>query len=586
MRSIVIIACCLLACGDDKAPVDAMDVDSADVDTAADGDGDVDSTADVDVEEPDITPETDAAEVEVSPPERPWYERAVMYEIFVRSFQDSNGDGKGDLQGVIDRLDYLNDGVPNSGDDLEVDGLWLMPIFKSDSYHGYDVTDYEAIEPDYGTAADFDALIAACEARGIKVVLDFVMNHTGQNHPWFVDSRSGPNAAKRDWYLWRADDPGWKQPFGTGNVWHPYGGSYYYGVFWSGMPDLDYREPAVVAAMTDIAHGWRDRGVAGFRLDAARYLVESADGKLFEQPETHAFWKDFRVSMGDDFYLVGEVWTSRPAVTTYWGGGKELHQAFDFDLQAAITKAVGDGAASWLRQELAAQKAAGTPWGYAATFLSNHDLDRVSRRLSDGEQRAAAFVMMTLPGTPYLYYGDELGVKSAPSNGDEAKRGPLAWTTAGDADYGFTTGTPWIGFAAESDVRNIATSLANPTSLLRYYQSLIRLRHSQPALTDEGVMVLVPRADVLALVRYSGDEVLLAVVNLGASELELATIDVSDATRLLGSAPWQAEGLFGVTGDERVTDPSAVPMMGATWAPYEGRIWKLSGSTHSDPGMQ
>jgi len=586
MRRVLALVCCLAACGDDKSPVDAVELDG----DADSGDAnDTDSASEV----PDTTPEVldaeqeiDATETEVSPPARPWYEGAVMYEIFVRSFQDSNGDGKGDLRGIIDRLDYLNDGVPGSGDDLEVDGLWLMPIFKSDSYHGYDVTDYAAIEPDYGTSADFDALVAACEARGIKVVLDFVMNHTGQNHPWFIDSRSGPAAAKHSWYLWRADDPGWKQPFGTGNVWHPYGGSFYYAIFWSGMPDLNYREPAVVTAMTDLALGWRDRGVAGFRLDAARYLIESAGGKLFEQPETHAFWKSFRASLGDDFYLVGEVWTSRPAVTTYWGGGKELHQAFDFDLQAAITKSVGDGAATWLRQELTAQKAAGTPWGYAATFLSNHDLDRVSRRLSDGEQRAAAFVMMTLPGTPYLYYGDELGVKSAPSNGDQAKRGPLAWTATADADYGFTTGTPWIAFAGESDTRNIATSLGNPASLLRYYQSLIRLRHEEPALTGEGVAVIVPQPDVLALLRYRDGEVLLAVVNLSGNELDLTTMDVSDATTLLGAVPWQMHGIFGVTGEQRVTDPSAVPMMGASWAPYEGRIWKLSGSTHSDPGMQ
>jgi len=574
--STAVLLCCLGACGGDatRAEVDAdiseaTDIaEVADVDSGDQGAGDIADAADV-------------ADTEVSPPARPWYEGAVIYEIFVRSFQDSDGDGIGDLRGIIDRLDYLNDGVPGAGDDLEVDGLWLMPIFASDSYHGYDVTDYTAIEPDYGTSADFDALIAACDARGIKVVLDFVMNHSGANHPWFVDARSGATAARRNWYVWRSDNPGWKQPFGTGNVWHPYGGSYFYGIFWSGMPDLNYREPAVAAEMTAIGKDWLGRGVAGFRLDAARYLVESSDGKLFEQPETHAFWRSLRADLGDDAYLVGEVWTGRPAVTTYWGAGKELHQAFDFDLQAAITKSVADGATNWLRSELAAQKSAGTPWGYAATFLSNHDLDRLSRKLDDAEQRAAAFLLMTLPGTPYLYYGDELGVKSASPpapGGDEAKRGPLAWTAAPESNHGFTNASkPWMGFASESNVRNIATALASPTSLLRYYQALIRLRHAHPALTGEGVIALpaTGQGGVLSLLRFTDDEVILTVVNLSAGEVDVGTLDVKEGIGLVGAGPWRFEGLLGSTVDESVSDPTAVPV-GPRLGPYEGRIWKLS----------
>ncbi len=552
------------ACGDDPA-------------TEVDATTEIEATVEVEVEVgPETIEETDttedgdvAGEVEVTPT-APWYEGAVMYEIFVRSFQDSDGDGVGDLRGIIDRLDYLNDGVPGSGDDLEVDGLWLMPIFASDSYHGYDVTDYRAIEPDYGDDADFDALIAACEARGIKVVLDYVMNHSGSNHPWFRDARS--NGDKRDWYVWRGDDPGWTQPFGSERVWHASGDNFYYGVFWSGMPDLNYRTPAVRTEMTDIARSWLDRGVAGFRLDAARYLIESSDGGLFEQPETHAFWKELRAALPAEAYLVGEVWTGRAAVATYWGDGAELHQAFDFDLQGAIIKATNDASASWLGSELANQRAAGTPWDYEATFLSNHDLDRLSIALDDSEQRAAAFVLLTLPGTPYLYYGDELGAKSAPRLGDEAKRGPMAWTA--DGNHGFTSGNPWLGFAAQSDVRNVASASADDASLLNLYRSLIRLRKGNPALARGELVVLPPPAPrVLAFLRRLDQIVILVVVNLGATEIELTSIDVDAAVPLLGSLPWSVGGLYGVEGAQ-VVEVTTVPMT-RPLMPHEGRMWVL-----------
>jgi len=549
----------LAACGDDER---ARDTSATDIDVNEIGDAATTDSGD-----------GDGADAEVTPAP-PWYEGAFVYEIFVRSFQDSDGDGVGDLRGIVNRLDYLNDGVPGAGDDLEVDALWLMPIFASGSYHGSDVTDYEAIEPDYGTLADFDALVAACEARGVRVVIDLVMNHTGRTHPWFLASSSSASDPKRDWYVWRGDDPGWKQPFGNADVWHALGGAYYYGIFWSGMPDLNYREPGVVAAMTDIARGWLGRGVAGFRLDAARYLIESADGGLFEQPETHAFWRAFRADLEarGDAYLVGEVWTSRPAVATYWGEGEELHQAFDFALQSAILSAVSRGQASWLRPELAAVRDSGAPWGYSATFLSNHDLDRLSLELDDGQQRAAAFVLMTLPGTPYLYYGDELGVKTTPAAGDLAKRGPMPWTAA--ARHGFSTAAPWVAFGPEAESRNVEAALADPDSLLRMYQALARLRRAHPALRGPGVVAPTHAEPALfATLRHAEGEVVLTAVNLSGGAIAATTLDLSAQDDITGGAPWDSTPLFGQDAGGRVTDPAAVPI--PELAPYEGRVWRL-----------
>lgn len=577
------------ACGDGGSDADTADT-VQDVDTA--GDTGVDTASDADTVQGDSASDADTSDVDTSGPSAPWFEHAVFYEVFVRSFQDSDGDGIGDLRGLIDRLDYLNDGVAGSGDDLEVDALWLMPIFTSPSYHGYDTTDYEAIDPDYGTMADFEALIAACEARGIKVVLDLVMNHTGRDHPWFLGARQNASDPKRGWYVWRGDDPGWKQPFGSDAVWHRWNDQYYYGIFTSGMPDLNYREPAVVTEMTRIAKGWLDRGAAGFRLDAARYLVESATGGLAEQPETHAFWKSFRAELEahaaasslEAPYLVGEVWTSRPAVTTYYSGGTELHQAFDFDLQNAVLQTVSKAQASWLRSELGAQKAAGAPWTFEATFLGNHDLDRASFKLSPSEIRATTFLLLTLPGTPYLYYGDELAMRSVITSGDPAKRGPMAWTAT--APHGFTSGTPWLAFAPESDTRNVATALADPTSLLHLTQTLVRTRKAHPALTSGELTVLSPSdARLFAMLRKTADELLLVVVNVSNEEVPATTLDLA-ANLASGTGTWYISPVLGAVSPPLPIEPGQVAT-GAAWARHEGRIWKLQRqATPSDGGSR
>lgn len=544
----------LMGCGSEATDVDVAPPEAGPSDgvvgelapdTATDVARDGVTDADRDVE---VGPDPTDGSVEPTP--AAWHETAVFYEIFVRSFQDSDGDGIGDFQGLISRLDYLNDGVEGEGDDLEIDALWLMPVFPSPSYHGYDVTDYRAINPEYGSEADFDAFLAAAEARGIRVVLDLVINHSSSQHQWFVNAKSGPEAAFRDFYLWRDEDPGWKRPFGGGgSVWHPASGQYYFALFWEGMPDLNYRNPAVHDEMVSVAGAWLDRGVAGFRIDAARYLVEGEGGEIWTQPETLAFFKDFRAALAvehPEHYLVGEVWTGRGEVSTHYVDvdGEGIHQAFDFDLMGALESAAEQSSPQAIASELSRQASAGTPWAFAATFANNHDLERLSFRLDDAEQRMVAAMLLLLPGTPYIYYGDELGMKMGLLAGDPAKRTPMAWD--GTEGGGFTTGTPWAKLAPESDTtRNVAAQLADEGSLLNLHRALIRLRKAHPVLATGDVTVIPAGApELLVLLRAGGDEVALALVNLGGSDVQPGAVDLSAYGDLFGEGPWNLQPWF------------------------------------------
>ncbi len=385
-------------------------------------------------------------------PRLTWARGSVFCEIFVRSFADSDGDGIGDLRGLTSRLDYLNDGDASTTTDLGIEGIWLMPVFASPSYHGYDTIDYEAINPPYGTTADFDAFIAAAHARGIRVVLDLVINHTSNRHPWFVESSASPRAPKHDWYVWRTDDPGWRQPWGGGPTWHELNGAYYYGVFGGGMPDLNFENPSVRAEVKAIASYWLERGVDGFRLDAARHLVEDGPGDLqTNTPGTHAFWKEFAAhvrSVEPEALLVGENWTSTENIAPYFGstatvaGGDELPMSFDFPLAGSILRAVRTGDASPIVATLA-DIARLYPAGVLdGTFLSNHDTPRVATELGSDpvRLRSAAALLLTLPGSPFLYYGEEIGL--AGGKPDPNIRTPMPWNDR-EAGGGFTTGTPW-----------------------------------------------------------------------------------------------------------------------------------------------
>ena len=460
-----------------------------------------------------------------------WTRGAVFYEVFVRSFRDSDGDGKGDLSGLIEKLDYLNDGNPATTADLGVDALWLMPVFASPSYHGYDTVDYETINPDYGTNADFARLISEAHRRGIRVIVDFVVNHTGSGHPWFSDSASSPSSAHRDWYVWRTSDPGWTQPWGgTNPTWHPLNGFYFYGVFWEGMPDLNFRTPAVRREIERLASLWLDRGVDGFRLDAARHIVEDGPGQAqVDTPETHAYWKEFAAfvrASRPQATLVGENWTDTPIIATYYGStaeiaaGDELPMNFDFPLAERVLAGVNSGDASAISAKLAEIQGVYPPGVIDAPFLTNHDQVRVATQLgtNPGKMRNAPAILLTLPGAPFLYYGEEIGLQNGTTNNDEAKRTPMPWDATPGG--GFTTGSPWFPFAPGQGNANVAAETKDPGSLLSRYRSLVRARKSSPALQTGTLQLLAPASPssrVLAFVRAEGTERVLVLHNLSDS---------------------------------------------------------------------
>jgi alpha-amylase len=445
-----------------------------------------------------------------------WWRDAVFYEVFVRSFQDSDGDGRGDLAGLIDRLDYLNDGDPATTSDLGVTALWLMPIMESPSYHGYDIADYYTVEKDYGTNADFRRLIEEAHERGIRVIVDLVLNHTSIQNPWFIASLSRLSSY-RPWYVWSDTNPGYAGPWGE-QVWCPRGGSFYYALFSSGMPDLNYRNPDVSERMFDVARYWLvDMDADGFRLDAVRYLIENGVA-LEDTPATHFWLKGFGAVVkgwSPDAYLVGEVWAEPETVVPYLD--REIDQGFEFSLAEAVISGVRDGAAARIASALARVLQL-YPDGGFATFLSNHDQVRVMSQLLGDSSRAklAAAILLTLPGTPYLYYGEEIGMTG--TKPDEQIRSPMQW-----GDDGFTSGLPWEPLRPDAGKRTVAEEAPDPASLLSRYREFIRLRLEHDALR-RGSTSLVDAGDAPALgyVRRTGGEILLVLHNLASTQKTFA----------------------------------------------------------------
>lgn len=468
-------------------------------------------------------------------PAAPWWKGAVFYEVFVRSFADSDGDGKGDLRGLTARLDYLNDGDPATRADLGVDAIWLMPVFASPSYHGYDVTDYLKVNPDYGTEADLDRLIAEAHRRGIRVVLDLVLNHTSDQHPWFRESASSRTSPRRDWYVWRQDDPGWTQPWNPSQTtWFRRGGEWYYAIFWSGMPDLNYRNPAVREEAKRIAAHWLGKGVDGFRLDAIRHLIETGPGAgQSGSPENHVFLREFAAAVRaakPDAVLVGEVWSETDDIARYYGDGKdELQLLFDFPLAKAIVEGVDAGDGGFTAHVLREVAAAYPPGAVDAPFLTNHDQFRVATQLANdpGKLRLAAAILLTLPGAPFVYYGEELGMQNGPGREDEWKRTPMPWD--GSAHGGFTTGDPWMPLAPGHETANVAAESGDPGSLLSRYRALVRARKGSAALARGDAVPLSTPGAALAYVRRAEGETVLVVHNMGAGPLELGGLEVPGA---------------------------------------------------------
>jgi glycosidase len=509
-----------------------------------------------------------------------WAEGTVFYEIFVRSFADSDGDGIGDFRGLTSRLDYLNDGDPSTTSDLGIEGIWLMPVFASPSYHGYDVTDYGRVNPEYGTEEDFDRLLAEAHRRGIRVILDLVMNHTSVRHPWFVESSRDTASPRRDWYVWRDRDPGWGQPWNaSGSSWHRSAHGWYYGLFWSGMPDLNFLSGEVRAEMLRIADRWLARGVDGFRLDATRHLVETGPGAGQSDADgTHAFLRELSAHVRrarPDALLVGENWTDAATIAEYFGTadsvarGDGLPCNFDFPLAGAIVSGVREGRADGIAQALDEVKRLYPDGALDATFLTNHDMERVASQLKHevGALRAAASVLLTLPGTPFLYYGEEIGLANGPGTDDKFKRTPMPWDAS--ARGGFTTGKPWFDFAPGRERVNVAAQAGRRESLAGRYRRLIRLRNEHEALRRGELTLVAPGSaspSLLVFTRRTANERLLVVHNLGSRPLETGAIELG------GDVP----ALDALLVDPGVRARRSAGTASFTLPPRATGVWRLS----------
>lgn len=459
----------------------------------------------------------------------------VYYEIFVRSFYDSNGDGIGDLRGVIEKLDYLNDGDPSTTDDLGVGGLWLMPIQPSPSYHGYDVTDYRSVNPDYGTVEDLTALIDEAHKRGIKVIMDLVVNHTSKEHPWFQDSAEGEISPYRDRYVWAEDRN--RVPSGTSaasgvNPWYTMKGTHYMGTFWEGMPDLNFENVAVRTEMKDIGQYWLKLGLDGFRLDAAKHIYEDLVSDKNKETETKniAWWQEFRSSMNEinpEAYIVGEVWENSVAsVAPYLD--KAFDSGFNFSLAESILSSVKSERDSNLAftlertYKLFSTKSEGQ--FVDAIFLTNHDQNRVMSQLESNTDHAkmVASILLTLPGNPFIYYGEEIGMLGAKP--DEQIREPMVWYKDGVKEKGQTTWEKSI-LNGGVDSSSAQLQMIQKDSLLAHYRKWITWRNEIPELRDGDIQNYdTGNAQILSYVRRTQSDVALVVHNLSGKEQQIKIV--------------------------------------------------------------
>lgn len=463
-----------------------------------------------------------------------WWNDDVFYEVFVRSYYDSDGNGRGDFRGLIQKLDYLNDGDPTTTTDLGVTGIWLMPIFSSPSYHGYDVTDYRNVNSQYGSLDDFKELVAEAHARGIKVIIDFVINHTSSQHPWFLASDDGVGSEKRNWYIWQDSNPGYSGPWGQ-QVWHQKNNAYYYGLFWSGMPDLNFKEPAVTEEIKGITTFWfSEMQIDGFRIDAAKHLIE--EGSIQENTQaTLDWWTDyyaFQKDLDPNLMSVGEVWTATQNILPYTD--HRLDYCFEFDLASAIIQTAANGNATAFKSKIQ-EVVDSYPELQYGTFLTNHDQNRVIEMLGGDVNKAklAASILLTLPGVPYLYYGEEVGMKGVKP--DEDIRRPMQWTSGSKA--GFTTGTPWRAINADYVTMNVETMKGDPTSLWNHYRKFISARtNNTPLRRGSYKSIDASSTSALTYLRMKDNEGVLVIHNI--SDTSLTDVQLS------GSLP---EGTYVLT---------------------------------------
>ena len=489
--------------------------------------------------------QTDTASVRAPADPRPpaaWTRGATCYEIFVRSFQDSDGDGIGDLNGLTSRLDYVNDGDSTVAPDLGARCIWLMPVAESPSYHGYDATNYYKVEPDYGTNDDFRRMVAEAHRRGIRVLVDMVLNHSSNEHPHFQEALRDTASQYRSWYRFSPTKPDVKGPWGQ-EVWHksPVRDEWYYGIFWHGMPDLNYDTPAVREEARKVARFWLDSmGVDGFRLDAVPYLVEDG-ARLSGTPGTHAVLREYGQyvrSVRPDAFTVGEVWDSVGAMLPYYPDA--LDSYFAFEVADRIVEAARSGSARGLLEPTVRLQRE-VPHQRWSPFVRNHDQTRTRTELGGDPRRArlAALLLLTQPGIPFVYYGEEIGMTG--TKPDERLRTPMQW---GAARGGFTAGRAWQAAQPDSATTTVAAQDRDPASLLNLHRQLIHLRVQYPAL-GSGTLTPVAASDgaVAAYVRRSGDQAMLVVVNLG--DRPLAGVSLAAPRGALPPGDWGALDLLG-----------------------------------------
>ena len=456
-------------------------------------------------------------------PDAPWWQAGVVYQIYPRSFADSDGDGVGDLRGITARLEHVRD--------LGADAIWLSPIFRSPmADFGYDIADHTAIDPTFGTLEDADALIARAHALGLRVLFDFVPNHTSDHHPWFEESRASRQSEKRDWYVWRtADHPpnNWISSFGDQMpAWTRDSATdeWYLHSFLPQQPDLNWDEPQVEAAMHEVLRFWLRRGVDGFRIDVAHKigkdpaLADNEPGRRHDEdwPSVHARLAGIRRVLEEfdgDRVAVGEVYVlDQRALAPYIVTGDELHLAHNFVFlnlpwSATRFRAVVDEFEELTRDG-----------GWPAWCLNNHDHSRTATRYGPARARAAAVMVLTLRGTPFLYQGEELGMTDGAVpveaivdvDGRDPERVPMPWEPGPGA--GFTTGEPWLPLHPDADRLAASVQGADPGSPLSLYRELLALRRATPALQVGGYRSVDAAPDVFAYERaHDGNRLLVAV---------------------------------------------------------------------------
>ena len=462
-----------------------------------------------------------------------WWKNAVFYEIFVRSFYDSNGDGIGDFNGITQKLDYLQN--------LGVNALWLMPIYPSPSYHGYDVKDYYSVNPDYGTMDDFKNLVNEAHKRGMHVILDLELNHTSNQNPWFTASNDDVNSPYRNWYIWSETDPSYIGPLGI--AWFQGKQGYYYGIFGAQMPDLNYTNPNVTAEMNKVITFWlKDVGVDGFRLDAINYLIEEGKKQINTQ-STHNWLKNFYLTyktLNPDAFTIGEVYGADASLAATYSGD-QMDMVFDFEIASSIINSSKGGSNSAIDSALTFAQESLPEWNFG-TFLTNHDQNRVMSTLSGNvdQARTAAFLLLTAPGTPFIYYGEEIGMQGEKPDPDI--RLPMQWDNTSNA--GFSTGTPWMAPNSDYPSVNVAGEEKDKDSLLNFYSQLISVRKKYSALRDGNLTLLqTANSGMYAILRYDDSGTFLVLANLGKDMISDYSINIPAG--ILNKGKYSLQPVFG-----------------------------------------